>query len=104
MCVHSVRDAKMQIGRRQFIKIGTAAGGTFLLPSVLSGCAGGTPEALSAWKGHHPDDHDVRHIVPSYAILACCLPAIARRSSRRSMRPVRRDNIVSSEWPGSAVS
>ncbi len=60
----------MQIGRRQFIKIGTAAGGTFLLPSVLSGCAGGTPEALSPWKGHHPDDHDVRHIVLSYAILA----------------------------------
>jgi hypothetical protein len=60
----------MQMSRRGFIKVGTAAGGTLLLPSVLQGGAGGTPEALRPWQGPRDDDGDVRHIVLSYAILA----------------------------------
>lgn len=60
----------MEMSRRRFIKVGTAAGGTLLLPSVLQACAGGTPEALRPWQGPRVDDGDVRHIVLSYAILA----------------------------------
>lgn len=57
--------------RRDFIKVivpGTI--GTFLIPSIFSGCSTQKLKALDGWKGPSSDQKDIRVIVLSYAILA----------------------------------
>ncbi len=62
---------KIEVNRRNFIKVMTGGSSIFLIPSVLGACSSGDSKIwLEGWNGPMADETDIRWIVLSYAILA----------------------------------